>query len=228
MLDSPSTDRGGDQFLTGLLGGLVLSALIGVYLWPRDRPAPEPPRPAFWSQVFGLHLQADAHQPDGLAVFLGDSITQGLAVEAVAPRSVNYAAGGMTSLDLQHMLPRLTSLPRARVVVLTIGTNDLLRGMDGTIPRVLEIGQAIPGPLVWNAIPPSDRFDPAPINGQIRAACAARPRCTYVETPFMADDFRDGVHLSPAGYRKWIASLRSAVAAATSEDVPAGEQAQAQ
>lgn len=199
------------DFPVGFLGGVLCTLLAAAYLWPReDAPAPMP-KPPYWSQTFGLHLQADPHQPAGLAVFLGDSITQGLAVEAVAPGSVNYAAGGMTSRDLQHMLPRLESLKRARVVVLTIGTNDLLRGMDGSATRIVEVGRSIPAPLVWHAIPPSARFDPAPVNAAIRHACATRPRCTFVETAFEPGDFRDGVHLTPAGYRRWIASLRDGV-----------------
>jgi lysophospholipase L1-like esterase len=52
----------------------------------------------------------------------------------------------------------------------------------------------------------------AEANAAIARICEARPRCRFVETEFGPEDFqRDGSHLSPSGYRKWIASLRGAV-----------------
>lgn len=196
--------------IMGLLGGIVLS--LGFWVSLQDRasvpaPAPKP----FWESVMGFHQQADRHQPAGAGVFLGDSLTQGLAVQAVAPGAINYAAGGLATEDLLRYLPKLKAVKSARVVVLTIGTNDLLRGTPGLEDRLARIAAGIDAQLVWHAIPPSDRFDPSAANATIRRLCAERGRCVYVETAFEPGDFRDGVHLNATGFAKWIASLRGAV-----------------
>ena len=41
----------------------------------------------------------DSLVPVGATVFIGDSITQGLATSAVVPLSVNYGIGGDTTQD---------------------------------------------------------------------------------------------------------------------------------
>jgi lysophospholipase L1-like esterase len=197
----------------GLLGGVVLS-LCAWISWPDAvEPLPPPAPKLFWESVMGFHQQADPHQPAGAVVFLGDSITQGLAVQAIAPGSVNYAAGGLATRDLLRYLPKLKAVKTARVVVLTIGTNDLLRGTPGLEERLARIAAGIDAPLIWHAIPPSTRHDPAAVNATIRRLCAERGRCVYVETAFEPRDFRDGVHLNAEGYRRWIGTLRAAVAA---------------
>lgn len=166
----------------------------------------------------GYQLTADAHQPAGAAVFLGDSHTQGLAVAAVAPAAVNYGVGGLTTEGLLRQLPALRSLNTARVVVLMIGSNDLpADDQDAFEVRLQAIADGIPAPLVWHAIPRNRRVSEevtAEANAAIRRICKARPRCRYAETEFAPEDFqKDGSHLSPSGYRKWMASLRAAVTA---------------
>jgi lysophospholipase L1-like esterase len=208
-------------------GLFALGLLLGwatMLWWPAQPgfvpPAPSQPDTSFGSQyasvVQGYQRTADAHQPDGATVFLGDSHTQGLAVAAVAPVAINYGVGGLNTERLLRVLPRLSAVHRARLVVLMIGSNDIpAQDQDAFEGRLEAIAASIDAPLVWHAIPRNRRV-PADVTAKANAAiariCEARPRCRFVETEFGPEDFqRDGSHLSPSGYRKWIASLRGAV-----------------
>lgn len=157
-------------------------------------------------------LQQDPFQPDGAVIFLGDSITAGLAVDAVAPYAVNYGIGGQTTQLLLDALPRYGSLQRARLVVLSIGTVDMVSGRErGIVARLDALQARIPGPLVWNAIPVSAKADMRGVNAEIRRLCAARPDCTFVQAPIGREDLQaDGIHLRPSGYAKWIGALKMA------------------
>lgn len=175
-----------------------------------------------------FHERVDATVPEGAAIFLGDSLTQGLAVAAVAPVAVNYGIGGLTSAQLLDALPHFQALGRARIVFLSIGINDLLLGREGALPqRYAEILAALPPdvPLVWSTLLPAGlaperRAAITQANQAIRTLCAARPGCRLVDaTPALAGpDGRprpgmmepDGLHLAPAGNRAWIEALRAA------------------
>lgn len=169
------------------------------------------------------HQAMDASVPAGAAIFLGDSITQGLAAAAVAPIPVNYGIGSATTSELLGNLPKYQSLKRASVVFLTIGINDLAQGKtEGLALRLRAIAAAIPNelPLVWSGIMPVywkeiDSQQITSANDVISEICAARAGCIYVNTGEVfssggADLFRDGVHPNDRGYEKWIASLRKA------------------
>lgn len=157
-------------------------------------------------------LQQDAFQPDEAVIFLGDSLTAGLAVDAVAPRAVNYGIGGQTTQVLLDALPRYGSMRRARLVVLSIGTVDVVSGRTrGLEARLEALAAGIPGPMLWNAVPPSTKADVREVNAAIERLCAAKPGCVYVQAPITeADLLPDGIHLAPSGYAKWIGALRQA------------------
>lgn len=169
------------------------------------------------------HQAMDGSVPVGAALFLGDSITQSLAVPAVAPVAVNYGIGWATTSELLSNLPKYRSLKRASAVFLMIGINDIAQGKaEGLALRLRAIGAAIPAdlPLVWSGIMPvywaeidSDLITSA--NVVIKEICAARAGCVYVNTEEIfsaggAESFSDGVHLNDRGYEKWIASLKLA------------------
>jgi lysophospholipase L1-like esterase len=189
----------------GLLGGCLLTLSLQARP-PEPAPIPKPSPDLYVRKVLAILTAQDAHQPDGATFFLGDSLTQGLAVDAVTEQAVNYGIAHLTAERLARESHRFALDGR---VVLMIGTNDLLRGQDPR-PALRRLSQ-LPGPLVWHAIPPSDRFDPSAVNAEIRQLCALRADCTYVETAFGPEDFTDGVHLSASGQGKLIASLRSAL-----------------
>ena len=169
------------------------------------------------------HQAMDGSVPPGATIFLGDSITQGLATAAVSPVSVNYGIGSETTSELLANLPKYKSLERASVAFLMIGINDIGQGKtEGLTTRLQAIASAIPRqlPLVWSGIMPaySDRIDPAQVtsaNRAIQEICAARGRCIYVDTQELlaaggAKLFRDGVHPNDRGYAIWISALRKA------------------
>jgi len=173
------------------------------------------------------HERMDASVPEGAAIFLGDSITEGLAVAAVAPLAVNYGIGGLTTEELIRNIPKYRSLNRAGAIFLMIGINDIDRTeTEGLADRLRLIANTIPQdrPLIWSGIMPvyADRIpaDPiAPANKSISDICSQRKNCTFVDTQalFAPGDgslFSDGVHPNEAGYGKWISALRAAHAKA--------------
>lgn len=165
----------------------------------------------FGERLHEYNLSVDATAPDGVAVFLGDSITRRLSVAAVEPRSINLGIGSQSVGELVERVPQYHSLPRASVIYLLIGTKDLQSGM----PDYAALAALLPPnvPLVWSGVMPSVKVPPERLraaNAQIRALCEARPNCRFVDTSFMQpQDFVDGVHPNADGYRKWIAALQA-------------------
>ena len=150
----------------------------------------------------------------------------------------NQGASGSKTAGLIKALPDMAGLPDARAVLLMIGPNDVWTGQTaGLSDRFRAIAAALPAgmPVVWSAIPPADdfRIDPADVrdaNRAIEALCAARPRCTYVDTwKLLADaDGRpvpgyfvaDRVHMSADGYRVWLGALVASLDALNPEGSP--------
>lgn len=113
-----------------------------------------------------------------------------------------------TSAQLLASIPK--TLDRAGVVYLLIGTNDIAGSQqEGLADRLALIAAAIPAgtPLVWTGImlAQADRT-----NAAIQQICKSRQPCTYVAPLTDSSAFDDGVHLSIAGYRQWISTLRTA------------------
>jgi lysophospholipase L1-like esterase len=173
----------------------------------------------------------DESVPDKTTIFLGDSITQGLATAAVVPCSINYGIAGENTAQLLDAIPSYKSLARANAIVLTIGINDLEQGMNvGLNNRYQKIVEALPQqtPLIWSAVMPAKNIALSDINNanqSIKSLCASRGNCVFVDTwRFLADKngymitrlfLDDGVHLSTEGYRAWILSLKQAI-----QDIP--------
>lgn len=208
--------------------GAALAALLGALVGAGWREPPDlstAQKRYFYDHTLSLQARQDPLQPAGAVVFLGDSLTQGMPVLAVADRALNYGVSGQTAKGLLEAMPTYGAVRRARLVVLTIGTNDVgnrtpLSEVEATL-RALSA--AIPGALVWNGVPPTKKGDVGPINALVRRLCAERADCRYTETPFQASDFRDGTHLTREGYARWVASLGAAVSAsgaATSSAAP--------
>ena len=160
-----------------------------------------------------LLTRMDSGQPSGAVLLLGDSLTDRFKDYArLAPQVVNYGVGGQTSQELLQSLPRYGLVHRASLIVLTIGTNDLrLDQVDGIETRLREISAALPGPMIWNAIPPTAYGDNSRVNAAARKVCADRPDCRFLVTDFAPEDFTDGSHLRPSGYAKWAANLKLAI-----------------
>jgi lysophospholipase L1-like esterase len=174
----------------------------------------------------------DPHVPPGAVVFFGDSVVEGLAVSAVAPRAVNYGISGLTAAQLAERLPRYSSLASAGVIVVAIGLNDLAGGRDDALATHLAlIARVLPEdrPLVWSALTPANsagrpNLDSAKLSRAgrwVQTLCRERRGCVFVDAFGTAADppaelemswlRADGLHLSDAGYRRWITALRDGV-----------------
>lgn len=192
-----------------------------------ERVSPHYPR------MVTYHERVDGNVPDGAVIFIGDSITQGLAVVAVTPLAVNYGIGKDTTVGVLKRVPLYKSLPRAEAIVLTIGVNDLReRSHDEQMSNYgLILEQMLPEvPLIVCAIHPVDErvwVEPEfnarieAINEALELLCSEYPQSHFVDygDAFVDDagqlDSRyhvgDGLHLSTAGYEVWIEALRDAL-----------------
>jgi len=77
-----------------------------------------------YHQMVTFHSHMDGNVPDDSVIFIGDSLTQGLCVSAVACPSVNYGIGNDTTLGVLQRISQYESIQRAKVVVIAIGIND--------------------------------------------------------------------------------------------------------
>ena len=167
------------------------------------------------------HQSMDDSVPPKAVIFLGDSITQGLATAAIAPYAMNYGIGGENTEQLLSAIPTYKSLDRASVIFLMIGINDFGQGKEkGIIERFEKLDAALPHetPLVWSSVMPAahpniNYTDVIPVNHAIKSLCEKRKNCTFIDTAsFLLDPngkmipgfFTDGVHLTADGYKQWI------------------------
>jgi len=180
-----------------------------------------------------VHSQMESSVPAGATIFLGDSITMGLATAAVAPHTVNYGIGWQRSDQLIKSMDIYKSISRAGRIVITIGTNDLLQGREaGIASRYKAILEKIPFsvPVVMSSVPPlgdvvfyGRKIENAKVREVVTSAkmvCEADPRCRFVNaydalttngTPSYGVLLADNIHLAPKGYGLWINALRKGV-----------------
>ncbi len=173
-----------------------------------------------------LHQHMDATVQPGAKVFLGDSITYGLILSNVTTGGVKFATGGHNSQALLQEMRGLTCLARASVVVITIGTNDVLEDrVEGIEDRYRQILATVPAgvPVVLSSIPPIEAPELRERARQAveaaRVASATRPRCAFVDLWAALSEggaplpgvLWDGIHLSAHGYTKWASLLRAAL-----------------
>lgn len=152
---------------------------------------------------------AETSQP---IVILGDSITEmaPLPQELLGHPVINAGVGGLTIAEARPMAERLFAGPRPFMIVCAVGANDvgsqsleqdyaeLLRALLNIAPRVIAI---------------SGVTDDA-ANAKMRAAAAsAIVSFRDVALP-PGGKMSDGIHLTMAGYRVWVAALTSAITAA--------------
>ncbi|MCE5302303.1 MAG: GDSL-type esterase/lipase family protein [Planctomycetaceae bacterium] len=191
----------------------------------------------YYLRLVQSHERMDANVPGGSAIFIGDSITQGLCVNAVTIPSVNYGIGSDTTAGVLNRLPKYRSLERASVVIYAIGVNDIrLRDNADILKNYRNILQKTTRdcPIVLSAVLPIDgtiQQFPAfnsrirTLNQELQHLCAADPRCVFVnagakltdQTGNLSKKFHngDGIHLNCAGYTVWIAALKDAIKIAT-------------
>ena len=147
--------------------------------------------------VLGERASA-AEQPRGILV-QGDSLAVGMkpSLEGFV-RVSDYDAedGRSTETGLERLLVREV---RGRVILLSLGTNDLYRSTRWFRARVRRVRRAV-GPrgcVVWGLIrAPAFAQDARRLNEVLRANRGPRFRLVRPNGPYV-----DGVHLTAAGYR---------------------------
>ncbi len=183
--------------------------------------------------MLGYQSRMDGQVPDGAVVFIGDSLTQSLAVSNISPNAFNYGIGSDTTLGVLQRLEVYRSLARAETVVLAIGVNDLKRrDPDAIIENYQSILQRLPkqAAVVISALHPVDEKMRSSLQTNRRIqqvnqglrkladASATRAYCDITPQLAGADGnlkpayhVGDGIHLSAAGYALWTAGLKAAI-----------------
>lgn len=156
--------------------------LIGMILWKSDfipkvksrlgGEAHVDERSKFFLDMRCYHSRSVDLVPEGSVFFIGDSIIQGLCVDAVIQPSVNYGIGGDTTVGVLERMGDY-AYDRASAVVLCIGGNDLkFREPVAVLDNVKIFVDRIdpPLPIIVSSVPLEDEsVRPASrhINGQI-------------------------------------------------------------
>ncbi len=186
-----------------------------------------------------FHERVDKNVPDHSVLFIGDSITQGLAVTAIYPQSVNLGIGQDTTFGVLSRLPHYSSIPRAKLVVIAVGVNDLRRrGNDQIVENYRHIIKLIPEeiPILFSTILPineivSNRTDDnsriEQINKRLKNICLNNHRLYFIDISESLIDSKgnlfdnyhigDGVHLNAMGNGIWISKLKETVTSIISQ-----------
>jgi lysophospholipase L1-like esterase len=191
----------------------------------------------YYEDMLGSHLQLDGSVENGSVIFLGDSLTQGLNVAAVANQSINYGIGMDTSYGLLKRVSQYKSLTKASTVVIAIGINDLIR-VKRSPADVLEHYKQILDSLasdkkviIQAVFPVDEREGLADTNEKImelndKLLLLAKDRkhlFINLQDEFvnsegnLQTDFHigDGLHLSSQAYKLWIQALAETLTASS-------------
>ena len=179
--------------------------------------------------MISFHKSIDQNLLEDSILFIGDSITQGLAVSAVAPQTVNYGIGNDTTLGVINRLPLYSSINTAKFVVIAIGHNDInLQSEAKIINNFREIlnSFSVNVKVILNAVHPVDENIPSlkitnkqisTLNEHLLTLSKAYLNVVFVNieksiSPYgnLLAKFHtgDGVHLSKMGYDIWIKKLK--------------------
>ncbi len=187
----------------------------------------------YYYQLLSFHIRVNNNVLPKSVLFIGDSITQGLAVSAVYPQAVNFGIGGDTTTGVLQRLPYYSAIKQAKAVVLAIGVNDLRwRDNQSIIHHFDQIIAQIPNtvPIIISAILPVDENIPSKVGmntriQQINTILSQRyqdkQQINFINiTPQLINSHNnlhtyyhigDGIHLSPLGYKVWIKALQQSI-----------------
>lgn len=206
--------------------------LLPVLIQPADAD-----RAARWEKEIAAiekRLKADPPKPGGV-VFAGSSSTRLWNLNKSFPGKgyVNVGFGGSEIRDCTHFAPRIITALKPSVVVLYAGDNDIAAGRKPG--QVLADFQAFAAAVhkelpkcrvLFIAVKPSiarwkKNDDQKKANALVKEFCGTDPRLGFVDIvpavlgpdgkPLPELFQKDGLHLSPAGYEKWTAIVKSAI-----------------
>lgn len=184
--------------------------------------------------MISFHENSVEIVPQGSIIFIGDSITQGLYVTTVHPKSVNYGIGGDTSLGVLARLDTYQpALQNAAAIVVAIGVNDLTRRSgDELIENYTRILESLPNvPIFISSILPVDESilgtkglnsQILMVNERLKQLASDYNNIEYIDNQNVLDEDRDGVldakfhtgdgiHLNAAGNAAWASVLRNSL-----------------
>jgi lysophospholipase L1-like esterase len=196
--------------------------------------------PSHWQPDIAAFVAADHEHPPAQhgALFIGSSSIQfwkSLAQDFPGIPVINRGFGGSALPDSTYYADRIVWPYQPKLIVMYAGDNDI---NDGATPEqvlasfqqfVARAREGVPGvPIVYISIKPSlarlslwPRMKTA--NDEIRDWAATQKNVRFVDiAPEMLDAqgkprpelFRpDGLHMLPAGYALWIATLKPVLAA---------------
>lgn len=208
----------------------ALSVVAGAAAQP-EKPAD---RFARWEKEVAAIEKRLAEKPPkpGCVIFAGSSSIRLWNLDKSFPDAgyVNVGFGGSQIPDSTHFAARLITPHRPKAVVFYAGDNDIAanRTPEQVLADFKAFCAAVPdGRILFLAVKPSvarwKRFDvQKKANALVREFCESDARLAFIDTvPLMlgpdgmpvADLFvKDGLHLSAAGYEKWTAAVRAALA----------------
>ncbi len=218
-----------------VLWGLVLVILVLGYVAEKRYGGSVSDKQAAFLDIQRGHLRRlDGASVEGRVVFLGSSSLQGLDTSSVTPFGLNLSIGGDTLEGLMQRSAAYRSLATARVVIVNIGLNDLMRDCIQPDVRIEDLFRLFPAetPIlvlgvqgVQEAVNSRhcgsglasliDEF-----NQHSRNACSNRNNCQFIPNPvattmdqntMKALQERDGVHLSRRGYEALSNALRNSL-----------------
>lgn len=179
-------------------------------------------------------LKENPPKPGGV-VFAGSSSTRLWNLNKSFPGKgyVNVGFGGSEIRDCTHFAPRIITRLKPSVVVLYAGDNDIAAGrkpgqvladfqafaaaVHKELPKCRVLFIAVkPSIARWKKID-----DQKKANALVKEFCGTDPRLAFVDiVPAMLGPDgkplpelfqKDGLHLSPAGYEKWTAVVKTAI-----------------
>ncbi len=214
-----------------LLTVLVKSDFIDKVRWQLLQTTPEISK--HYQRLTTSHRRMDGSVPQHAVIFIGDSITAGLATSAVSALSVNYGIGSDTTLGVLNRLPYYRSIDTAAAVVLAIGVNDLPRRDNQAIlvnyKKILDSLAGRSRLVVSGILPVDERVSGqrwpnsriTQLNAALQQLVLAYPNAGFVDSSRLLQDDSgnlhaeyhtgDGIHLSTAGYQIWIRQLTLAL-----------------
>lgn len=194
----------------------------------------------YYNQLLSFQARIDKNTQDNSVFFIGDSLIQGLAVSTIHSKAINFGIGGDTSLGVIQRIPQYTSLSQARLVVISVGINDLdYRKNQQILTNYNKITQLIPPntPILFSAVLPvnealvkheklNKRIQQ--LNRMLYTQCKNNDRLHFINiTSALTDstgnllnryDIGDGLHLNAIGNTIWIEALKSGIEKITFAD----------
>jgi hypothetical protein len=218
---------------------LVLSFLYGVMtveykIFPfeqlraiKQRVSPSPSYIDHFHHKKSFFEQHGRHDTD--VVFIGDSITEGVAWEELFP-SLKIANRGITGDTTDGVLKRLDSIyaTNARKAFIMIGINDFAAGAEvndvvdnyrGIVSNLVAYGMR---PYIQSTILAGNQYAELNIkimalNDQLKKMAAQNKTVTYIDlnaglakgSALDSKYSRDGIHLNGSGYAVWKDTIKS-------------------